>query len=181
MSADLKILAKPERHEVTVTYLEQTTPPRAHAAARPARHVAIMRCEKPPVSFYRFIYNAVGADHKWVSRRYLGDEDLGALIHADNAVIYLLYVDGWPAGFAELDITNAKRPAIKFFGLVAETRHQGIGRWFFHEILGLVWADRPDAVRIDTCSMDDPSALRMYQRAGFNVIDQAKGIIEWYG
>lgn len=171
----------PERHEVKIMFLEQTAPPRVQNIARPARNVAILNCAMPPVAFYRHLYNAVGEPHKWVSRRYMPDKDLLDLIHQDNALIYVLYVDGWPAGFTEIDTADDAHPAIRFFGLIPEAQGLGLGRWFFHEVLGMIWAKGPKSIRIDTCSMDSPSALRLYQRAGFNVIDQASGVIEWYG
>ncbi|MEM9234407.1 MAG: GNAT family N-acetyltransferase [Pseudomonadota bacterium] len=171
----------PERHKVTITYLEQTAPPPLGQVARPAQNVAILRAEKPPVTFYQYIYNAVGEAHKWVSRRYMDADELRGLIHTEETAIYILYTDGWPAGFAEIDLAEATRPAIKFFGLVPEAQHKGLGRWFFYEVLGLIWAKSPQAVRIDTCSMDSPTALRLYQRAGFNVVGQETGLIEWYG
>ncbi|RFB04099.1 GNAT family N-acetyltransferase [Parvularcula marina] len=181
MSAKQITRSAPERHKVTITYLEQTRPPQPHAVARPAANVAILRCETPPVDFYRHLYNAVGEPHKWVSRRYLEDDILKTLIHAETVRIYVLYTDGWPAGFAEIDLAKPETPVIRFYGIVPEAQRQGLGRWFFHEILGLIWAEGPKSVRIDTCSMDSPSALRLYQRAGFDVIGQEAGLIEWYG
>lgn len=170
-----------ERIEVTITYLEQTEPPKLHNLPRPAHQVAILKCHRPPADFYRYIYNAVGEPHKWVSRRYLETEDLEALIHAPTTEIYVLYLEGWPAGYAEFDLTETATPVIRFFGLVPDAQGLGLGRWFFYESLGLIWAKGPKSVRIDTCTLDSPSALRLYQQAGFNVIDQGAGLIEWCG
>lgn len=170
-----------ERIKVTITYLEQTAPPRISSLARPALQMAIMKCHEPPATFYRYIYNAVGGPHKWVSRRYLGDKELAALITNHTTEIYILYKEGWPAGFAEIDNADQDKPAIRFFGLIPEAQGLGLGRWFFYEILGMIWAKGPQSVRIDTCTLDSPAALQLYQRAGFNVIDQGTGIIEWRG
>ena len=116
---------KPERHEVTITYLEQTAPPKLSAMGLPAQQLALMKCHQPPAGFYRHIYNAVGEPHKWVSRRYMDDAELLGLIHHDDTEIYVLHTDGWAAGFAEIDWSAIKTPAIRFFGLVPEA--QGLG------------------------------------------------------
>lgn len=70
---------------------------------------------------------------------------------------------------------------VKFFGLVPEARGRGLGTFFFDEILATIWAKDPGFVSIETCSMDSPAALRIYQRAGFSVVNQGTGLIEWRG
>ena len=173
--------ASPARHDVTVTYLEQRSPPRGLAPARPSVRTAMMRATRPPLNFYRYVWNAVGEPHRWVSRRYMDDDDLAGIVHDDRVAIYVLYKEGWPAGFAEIDWRRAGLADFKFFGLVPEAQGDGLGRWFLREVLGLVWAAGPERVIIETCSMDAPAALRMYQREGFSVYDQGSGVIEWRG
>lgn len=169
------------RHDVTVTYLEQRVPPRGPAPARPPCRTAMMRAHRPPLSFYRYVWNAVGEPHRWISRRYMDDEDLAEIVHDDRVAIYVLYKEGWPAGFAEVDWRRRPLADFKFFGVVPEAQGEGLGRWFLRQVLDLVWSADPQRVIIETCSMDSPAALRMYQRAGFSVYDQGTGVIEWRG
>lgn len=170
-----------DRHQVTITYLEQREPPRAPQPAKPPYRTAMMRASRPPLGFYRYIWNAVGEPHRWISRRYMSDADLSAIIHDDRIAIYILYKEGWPAGFAEIDWRNKPVAEFKFFGLVPDAQGGGLGRWFLRQILDLIWASEPERVIIETCTMDSPAALRMYQRAGFSVYDQGNGLIEWRG
>lgn len=170
----------PERFSVTITYLEQHGISRRRRAT-PALPIALLPCRRPPVRFYRHLYNTVGEDHKWVSRRYMPDDKLERVIHQPGTELFVLYLDGWPAGFAEFKPGKADGIDIKFFGLIPEARGRGLGAFFFDELLTTIWARSPRVVRIETCSMDSPAALRIYQRAGFSVTGQGAGVIEWLG
>lgn len=170
-----------ETHNVTITYLEQTSRTGLPHVPPPTMKCALLQVDDPPPSFYRYLFNTVGAPHRWVSRRYLTDTALSALITPDTTRIYVLYKDGWPAGFAETNAANKGATEIKFFGLVPEARGLGLGAWFFREVLTVTWDLDPKKIIIETCTLDEPGALRLYQRMGFDVYDQAKGIVEWRG
>lgn len=170
-----------ERHHVTIHYLEQKEPRRLPPLPRPARRVAVMRAEAPPVGFYRFLFNGVGEPHRWVSRRYLTDEALREVIHDPQVHIYVLYTEGSPVGYGEIDARRPEHAAIRFFGLLPEAQGQGLGRWFFREVTELAWQLARPRVIIETCSLDSPRALQLYQREGFTLYDRATGVIEWLG
>lgn len=170
-----------ERHRVTINYLEQRAPRTQTPVPPPARKLAIMRAEKPPVSFYRFLFNTIGEPHRWVSRRYMADEELRAIIHDPEVAIYVLYAEGSPVGFGEIDGRDKKVAAIKFFGLLPEAQGRGLARWFFREVTELAWQLCCGRVIIETCTLDNPRALQLYQREGFALYDQATGVIEWLG
>ncbi|WOI54663.1 GNAT family N-acetyltransferase [Parvularcula sp. LCG005] len=170
-----------EKISVKITYLEAIKPPPGNPPAPPAGKVALMVADDMPLSYYRYLFDAVGRPHKWVSRRYLDDEDLARRINALGVRIYVLYKDGWPAGYAELNLSDPTDIDFKFFGLVPEAQGYGLGPWFFHEVLMMAWASGPKRVQIETCTLDNPAALRLYQKMGFSVYDQADGIVVWRG
>lgn len=170
-----------ERYDVVIHYLEQTAPKSLPPVPSPARKLAIMRAEKPSTRFYRFLFDGVGEPHRWISRRYLTDDQLKAHIHDDESYIYVLYAEGCPVGFGEVDGRKPGEASIKFFGLFPDYQGQGLGRWFFREITELAWQLRRGRVIIETCSLDSPRALQLYQREGFSIYDRANGVIEWLG
>ena len=86
-----------------VTHLEMTAPLARHVAAPLGPKIAVFRAEKMPLSFYRYLYREVGKPHHWSLRRDLVDADLAGAIHAPTTVLQVLYADGAPAGFFELD------------------------------------------------------------------------------
>ncbi len=167
------------RHvDVTITYLRQTARPAFAQQPRPARKLSIIRAEKPPVHFYRYLYNLVGGPWHWTSRKKLSDSELAAIIEDPSVLLYVLYVDGAPAGMAEIDACEAPIVHIRFFGLAPEFIGKGLSRFFLSNAIELAWAQNPAEVRIETCTLDHPAALALYQKFGFTVFDQRQGRVE---
>lgn len=167
-----------KRVDVTITYLEQRSRPAAPQAARPPGTCAILRAQNPPVHFYRYLYAIVGEPWKWVSRKRVNDQDLALILGDPSVHIYVLYRDGAPAGFAEVDFRDRKTAEIRFFGLAPDFIGQRLGRYFLSNVVDLAWALAPERVRLETCTLDHPAALPLYQKMGFSVYDQRKGVVE---
>ncbi len=173
--------------ETMVTFLEMTTPPPAQAVPKPKGAIAVLRASPIPVAFYRYLYHEVGHDWHWVDRKRLDDEALAEILSQRTIEIYVLYADGVPAGFAELDFqgldpelakANGGRIAeLCYFGLTGDHIGRGLGRYFLHQTLDLLWAKGPDKVLVNTCTLDHPKALTLYQRAGFTPISRERRTI----
>lgn len=98
----------PGRIEVATTYLEMLERPRPRQPRAPLEQIAVLHAERPTVSFYRYLYETVGAPWLWWERRRWSDEQLRETIQHPDVEITVLYVGGVPAGFVELD---ARAPA----------------------------------------------------------------------
>lgn len=190
-----------EQLNVTVTYLEQTSRPVLRSCPVPNVPMALMRVNNPPIHYYRYLYDLIGSPFNWVSRTMMRDEDLINIITHPRVFIYILYVEGVPAGFAEIDARHPSIPEIKFFGLAHDFIGKGFGRYFLTQVIDLAWmcgapgedsqpapsnsapAHMPGhesgvkCVRLETCTLDHPAALPLYQKMGFCVIDQRKGTV----
>lgn len=167
-----------KRLDVAITYLEQRSKPNYPSVARPPGKIAYMRAERPPVHFYRYLYGVVGEPWKWVSRKRASDPEIRRIL-ADPAVhIYVLYADGAPAGFAEIDARSRGAAEIKFFGLAPDYIGRKFGRYFFANAVESAWSLGPERVVLETCTLDHPAALPLYQKMGFSVYDQRRGVIE---
>lgn len=164
--------------DVTITFLEQKDRPRLAQVTRPPGKVAIMRVEAPPAVFYRFLYRLVGDPHFWVSRRRLGDDELEKIISDRNVHVLALYVGGVPAGMAELDFREPAAAELKFFGLAPGYQGKGLGRYFLAHAIDYAWSLGPKRLKLETCTLDHPAALPLYQKFGFSVFDQQKGQVE---
>ena len=166
------------RLDVVITYLEQRARPVLPSPARPPVKVAILRAERAPAHFYRYIYGTIGDPYKWVSRKRMADDELLEIIHDPNVHLYIFYVAGVPAGMAEVDNRDKAATEIKFFGLAPEYVGRGFGRYFLTNVIDLAWALAPKSVRLETCTLDHPAALPLYQKLGFTVFDQKMGQVE---
>jgi len=158
---------------VTITYL-QMADRSAHAMLpAPAAPHAIFRAENPTISFYRYLYDAVGRDWAWTDRKKLSDEALETIITNPTTEIYVLYIKGVPAGFAELNTADMPDAVdLAYFGIMPEFIGMKMGPYFLSWALEEAWRDDPATVTVNTCTLDHPKALPMYQRFGFQPIRQ---------
>jgi len=165
-ATDLKKAAYDLTLEITITSLEMMSRPRRPSFATP-RGAALLRLSAPSVGFYRYLYDTVGQDWLWYERRVMPEEELQAIITDDRVEIYVLHLNGEPAGYAELDRRTGNEIELAYFGLMPHAIGHGLGVWLLHEIIDLAWSYEPDRLWIHTCTLDHPRALPMYQRAGF--------------
>ena len=56
------------RTDVVITYLRQRERPRYAPQPKPPGKLSILRAERPPVHFYRYLYDLVGRPWNWVTR-----------------------------------------------------------------------------------------------------------------
>ena len=159
---------KPGRLKVTVTHLEMTAQPDHHRAVpMPLSKVALLEAEKPTVSFYRYLYDTVGEPWLWGDRRELSETMLKAIIHDERDTVLVLYRAGVPAGFAELFRGDDRTTEISYFGLMPEFVGQGLGRYLLQAAIERAWRDEPERLIVETCTLDHPRAVTLYQWAGF--------------
>lgn len=159
----------PERIEVTITYLEMTEAPTRVPAPLPraAGKIALLRAESPTVGFYRYLYDAVGAPWIWYERKQMSDDELSAIVQDAKVEIYVLYCDGAPAGYAELDFRRGRDVELAYFGLIPDYIGRGLGRYMLDWAVDTAWSRGIDRLAVNTCTLDHPGALPLYQRAGF--------------
>ncbi|MDX1487233.1 MAG: GNAT family N-acetyltransferase [Acidiferrobacterales bacterium] len=152
--------------EMVITYLEMRRCPNRLIRHLP-RGLAVMHARSPTVSFYRYLYNTVGAPWLWHERRRLDDNTLRAIIHDARVEVYVLYVQGVPAGYIELDRRIADEVEVAYFGLIPEFIGRGLGRYLLDHGLHEAWREQPRRVWVHSCNHDHPKAIAVYQRAGF--------------
>jgi GNAT superfamily N-acetyltransferase len=154
--------------KVTITYLQMFARP-DRVVPPPREMLAVVHAKKPTVAYYRFLYDAVGRDYDWTSRKKLSDAELAALLHDPRLEIHVLMIDGVPAGFAELDRRNEGEIELVQFGLMPEFIGQGLGRSFLQWTIDKAWSYSPMRFWLHTCTKDHPAALPNYVKAGFAI------------
>lgn len=159
--------------DVTVFYLEMLAPD-SRAIPAPRDGLTILHAQSPSVPYYRSLYDAVGRDYHWLSRRKMSDEELSAIIGDPRDELHVLHVAGAPAGFAELDRRRANDVELVQFGLIPRFHGHGLGKWFLQWTLDKAWSYQPRRVWLHTCTLDHPAALPIYKNAGFVQYDERR-------
>ncbi|MEU5660874.1 GNAT family N-acetyltransferase [Streptomyces sp. NPDC047737] len=165
--------------DVTVWYLEQTSPEDLLPAAVPEGQVTVVRSERALPEFSRFLYTAVGGDVRWTDRLGLTYAQWQELLERPGTETWVAYENGTPAGFIELEPQAEGAVEIVYFGLIPAFRGRRIGGHLLSYGVARAWdlAERhPERtptkrVWLHTCSDDGPHAMANYQRRGFRLYD----------
>ena len=151
-----------------VTHLEMYAPPSQRVHAPLGFALALMRVEAIPLHFYRYLYEQIGRAHHWQARRGLDDTGLSQALHSEATLIEVLYCDGAPAGFFELNLAEQPETAeILYFGSVPEFQGRGLARFLLSAAIHTAWGHGPGKLVIETNTLDSPRALQLYQKMGF--------------
>ncbi len=165
--------------DTTITYLEMTErPTHPHVVPPQGMKLALMRATRPSVAFYRFLYNTVGEPWLWYERRALDDVALSQIISDERVEIYVLYVEGVPAGYAELDRRQPPDIELAYFGLLPDYIGKGLGRYLLTWAIDTAWSHEPTRLWVNTNSLDHPKALALYQRCGFRPYKQERRLFD---
>lgn len=149
-----------------VTTLEmRTRPPVRPMTDSPLR---LVRWERPDPAKYRTLFARVGAPWLWYSRLAIDDAALLAAIDRPETQVHAV-IDraGIEVGLLEFTHPAPDWCALDYFGLVPELAGKGHGRWLMALGLAMMWRPGVRFVRVNTCTLDHPSALNFYRAQGF--------------
>ena len=161
--------------DVTVTWLEMDTRPSFGWPSQPTGTPASLLCaETPPAWYFRALYDAVGEDHEWTDMHAMPPDDIAAWLADPDVQMWSLIRAGWPQGLFILDWRAEHVCNIAYFGIVAEALGQGWGKFLLRTAILTGW-ERPGVERmtLNTCTLDHPRALPLYQKHGFAPVRQS--------
>ncbi len=156
----------------TVTFLEMTARPTWPHPPQPAgRPASLIAAETPPVWYLLSLYDAVGREYSWEDIHAVPEAELRETLDDPGVTLWTLHRAGWPHGFYLLDAREAGTVELAYFGLVPEAVGSGLGTWLLKTAVLGAW-DMPGTERmtVNTCTLDHPRALALYQKVGFEVV-----------
>ncbi len=168
--------------ETVVTFLEMKAEPLLHIAPPSRLKLMLVRAEKPTLGYFRYLYDAVGRSVHWQHYGSLDDAGLAAIIHDDKVEIWVAHVNGQPGGFFFVDARPApEHVELELLGVLPQFQAQGLGKWLLAEAIRACWARKPQRVIVETCTLDSPAALSLYQKLGFEAYDRKTKMAEIEG
>lgn len=156
---------------VTTTYLQMFAH-NGRVVPSPRDGLTVLHSRKPPLAWYRFVYNEVGRDYHWGRANRMPDAELARIIHDPLQEVHVLFVEGVPAGIAELDRRTPGEIELLQFGLTPQFIGQGLGKYFLQWVIDKAWSYSPKRFWLHTCTLDHPKALAKYQQAGFAIYNE---------
>ncbi|MEM6438858.1 MAG: GNAT family N-acetyltransferase [Pseudomonadota bacterium] len=154
---------------VVITYLEMRERPAGPFPSLPVNApVSLMRAAAPTPRYFLYLYDTAGEGHHWTDRHGDAPETLRAFVGHEDVSLFSLIWEGWPGGLLMLDWREPGVCDLAYLGLGTPLRGRGLGPWLLGEAIRMGW-DRDGVARmtVNTCTLDHPKALGMYQRAGF--------------
>ena len=151
---------------VTVTFLRMTERPTSPAPTLPD-NASVKLWRAPGNDAYRELQTKVGHPYLWWLRRVMPDTELAAILRNPQLAINILYIDGEPAGFYELDAGHWPFVNLNYFGLMPSAIGRGLGNAFLRHAIDNAWSGPIRGMTVNTCTADHPRALPAYERAGF--------------
>ncbi len=124
-----------------------------------------------PEWYFFSLYDAVGQDYAWDDMHDLDADVVTDMLGDEDVRLFTMVRSGWPQGFHLLDFRQAGICDIAYFGLVEQAVGQGYGGWLLDDAIARGWR-RPGTrmLTVNTCTLDHPAALTLYEGRGFTQI-----------
>ena len=117
------------------------------------------------------MYRAVGAPWQWVDRLPWTEADWRNAINPADTEVWVVRVDTVDAGYFELH-AEATAVELKYFGLLPEFTGRKLGGLLLDAAIYRAASLGRARMTVNTCTLDHPAALGMYQRHGFEILRQ---------
>ncbi|MEM6609192.1 MAG: GNAT family N-acetyltransferase [Pseudomonadota bacterium] len=153
----------------TITFLEMTEAPEFRAPDLPDGF-DLIHAEDAPVWYFLALYRAVGRDWEWQDRLIEPEVDVAKFAEHPKVEIWTLLSKGWPRGFFVLDFRQANVCDLAYFGLVPEAVGRGVGKTLLQRAVTQAWRTGINRLTVNTCTLDHPRALGLYQTMGFRPV-----------
>src|SRR3546814_11334726 len=85
----------------------------------------------------------------------MSDAELAGILADDRVEVFVLHVDGTPAGYFELDRRDQPGGTggtidLAYFGLMAHCVGRGLGRYLLHAAIEQAWSYAPERLTVNT-------------------------------
>lgn len=170
----MRELSPGDRIEYEITFLEMTSRPTGPTPPLPmSAETALIGAHQPPPGYFLYLYRAVGEPWEWTDWLESEPAQVEAFVRDPEVSLFTLMVQGWPGGFFMFDTREAGVCDLAYFGLVPEAIGRGLGPWLLTTAIRMGW-ERPGVTRmtVNTCTLDHPKALGLYQRHGFVAVSR---------
>ena len=156
-----------------VSYLEMNEPPSFGWPKKPVGYIFVLNSPSPSSRYFFDLYAAVGAKYEWTDKYELPIHEVEHFLCNQSVKMFTLFKDGWTAGFFILDGRQKQICDLAYFGLVPEAMGHGYGEYLLRFAVKQAWERSGiEILTVNTNSLDHPSALPLYKKIGFKVVNR---------
>ena len=155
-----------------------TDPAELRPVPPPPANVELWEARRPSAELGHFLYTAAGGNWYWIHRLSWTQEAWLERLGHPRVETWILYVEGTPAGYFELDGRAGTDVEIAYLGLFPDAIGRRLGGWLLTESIRRGWAMGARRVWVHTCTLDAPGALRNYQARGMRVFKEVAEPLE---
>jgi len=149
------------------TFLEMRSPAELRPVRTESPSTRVERVSGCPPSFWRYLYTEVGRDYRWIDRLSWTDDQIRAYLGSAGVSLWVMWVDGAPAGYFELQRDKSGGVEIAYFGLLPDFIGRGLGGYLLTVAVEQAWTTGANRVWLHTNTLDHPAALPNYLKRGF--------------
>lgn len=150
------------RPAFTVSFLEMAENPK-----RPKPELETLRASPIPPAYFRAMYGEMGRRYHWIDQITRPEHELKTYCNDPNKEMVTLLLNGSPAGFYVLH-RQISAIDLTYFGLLDDAIGKGLGSLWLDFALHEAWETQGiKKVTVNTCTLDHPRALTLYQEKGF--------------
>ena len=160
----------------TVTYLEMKEPRNWIGPPPPNGTRPDLKYDKDPdpSDFFK-LYDMVGKMHAWYDMYRWGTRRIEQFLFHPRVLMSTMLINAGPCGFFLLDGRKDGECNIGFFGLNRKWIGKGLGSWLLKIAVSDAWSMKEVAkVTVNTCTLDHPRALGLYEAHGFAAVRRVK-------
>ena len=130
-----------------------------------------VKLQNPPIySLNKFFYKQIGKKYLWRDKLNWSDDQWKTYVCNKNIYTWIMLVEKEISGFCEIYFhKKEKEIEILKFGILEEYFGNKLGGFFLTEILNKMQNYKIKRVRVHTCSLDHPHALKNYQSRGMQI------------
>lgn len=156
---------------ITVTRFELLAKP-SLTVAPPAKQIALIRAVKPPAHFYRYLLSLIPDSEIACRRRGASDDAIAGFIDHDDVALYVLHMDGVPAGLGEIDFRKLPEARLTSAAVGKDFSNPHLQRYLLAQLIALAWSRETESVVAEVTTRDAKGTLSLYQACGFVVYEQ---------
>jgi len=160
-----------------VTYMHLLKTPSTPGYAAGSKRMGLERLTREA---YLVLYTQVGAPVRWDQRLSMSNAQLESMLAGSSCRIYVARdVLGNALGLCEFDRSEFPSIELKNFGIVPGAQGRGLGKRLLGMALHQEWQSGPARIWLHTDTWDHPAAVRVYERAGFEIYDVREEPVEF--